>query len=325
MRGSPPSRCFRSRRCFEAARIEIRRTKRRPSRSSNRRRNAASAPRPVPREARSRSGPWRSPTRRHASAPTRRRLTGSRRRRSASSTSSWPARRGKIGRRRRPARSWRPLSPMRVQAMNRATTSIIRSRHRGDGDAAIVSRLRRRRGQVGPTASRSRDDPRISRGLRTRTGLVRADTSTRFPACREPRPIRDHLAGADTAFVLAMASDPARDGCLRPAGVRAADRRQADGVLVLGERGGDGVEEDLHRLRADHGRDDAEGGLPVGAGDAEDASPSEALGRVRPKPSERDRGEPGSPRIVAIRGGKAALTVSVFPPPRATRRTGPKA
>jgi hypothetical protein len=36
--------------------------------------------------------------------------------------------------------------------------------------------LARRRGWVGLTASRSRDDHRISQGLRARTGLVRVDT-----------------------------------------------------------------------------------------------------------------------------------------------------
>ena len=42
-----------------------------------------------------------------------------------------------------------------------------------------------------------------------------------------------------------------------------------DGVLVVGNRFGEGVEEGLHGLRADLGEDEAEGGLAVGAGGAE--------------------------------------------------------
>src|SRR6056297_2134776 len=48
------------------------------------------------------------------------------------------------------------------------------------------------------------------------------------------------------------------------------------GVLLLRDRGLEGVEEGLHRPRADLGHDEAEGGLPVGAGAAEDAAPLEA-------------------------------------------------
>src|SRR6056297_3900379 len=44
-----------------------------------------------------------------------------------------------------------------------------------------------------------------------------------------------------------------------------------------GDRFGEGVEEGLHGLRADLGQDEAEGGLAVGAGGAEDAAPLEAL------------------------------------------------
>src|SRR6056297_909402 len=43
-----------------------------------------------------------------------------------------------------------------------------------------------------------------------------------------------------------------------------------------GDRLGEGVQEDLHRLRADLGHDEAEGAVAVGAGGAEDAAPFEA-------------------------------------------------
>src|SRR6056297_990496 len=50
-----------------------------------------------------------------------------------------------------------------------------------------------------------------------------------------------------------------------------------DGVLVFGDRFGEGVEEGLHGLRADLGQDEAEGAPAVGAGGAEHAAPLEAL------------------------------------------------
>ena len=57
-------------------------------------------------------------------------------------------------------------------------------------------------------------------GSSTRTGLVRVDTMTRFPACREPGPICDHLGEAIFHIVLPVASNPARYRYLRLAHAR---------------------------------------------------------------------------------------------------------
>jgi len=57
---------------------------------------------------------------------------------------------------------------------------------------------------------------------------------------------------------------------------RPARSRTVTGCSSSGDRLGEGVEEDLHGPRADLGHDEAEGGLPVGAGAAEDAAPLEA-------------------------------------------------
>ncbi|MFO7857256.1 MAG: hypothetical protein R6V44_18945, partial [Paracoccaceae bacterium] len=77
-----------------------------------------------------------------------------------------------------------------------------------------------------------------------------------------------------------------------------------DGVLVLGDGVGEGVEEDLHGLRPDLGQDEAEGGLAVGAGGTEDAGPFEApvlsAGRTPPAgpPATAQAALPADARLV---------------------------
>jgi hypothetical protein len=66
-------------------------------------------------------------------------------------------------------------------------------------------------------------------GSSTRTGLVRADTLTRFPACREPGPIRDHVGEATFYNDFPVASDPA---CHRYLGFAGPAGAKSDHVLA---------------------------------------------------------------------------------------------
>ena len=114
---------------------------------------------------------------------------------------------------------------------------VIRGRRVRRGRVAtIVLHLPRRRGRAGLTASRSRDDPRISQGLRARTGLVRVDTLTRFPARREPGSIRDHLVEAKRSSVFPVASNPVSPwipgSCPRPR-VRSHTARYPGGEVTI--------------------------------------------------------------------------------------------